>query len=72
MPDKDPKPGKRRPATSSPSPEESSLESIGEFVVEHKPVPPKGPIDKRIHPRRRLPPVPSAPAEITENGRNDN
>ena len=37
---------------------ETNLEPAGEFVVEHHPVPPKGPADKTIHPRRPLPPVP--------------
>ncbi len=39
---------------------EFTLESSGEVVVTHQPAPPKGPADKRIHPRRPLPLVPNA------------
>jgi len=46
----------------APSPEppaEKRIKPQGEVVVEHHPTPPKGPDDKRIHPRRPLPPVPT-------------
>lgn len=34
----------------------------GEVVVEHHEVPPKGPSERQIHPRRPLPVVPDKPA----------
>ncbi len=37
---------------------QTRVEPAGEFVVEHQPIPPKGPPDKSIHRRRPLPPVP--------------
>ena len=45
---------------------ETSLESAGEFVVEHHPAPPKGPAGKTIHPRRPLPPVPEKRPEADD------
>jgi hypothetical protein len=43
------------------------LESTGEVVVEHHDSPPPGPPDKRIHPRRPLPLVPTARPEPEES-----
>jgi len=37
---------------------ETRLKFSGEVIVEHHSMPPKGPEDKRIHPRRPLPVVP--------------
>jgi hypothetical protein len=45
----------------APPPEqpiERRIESPGEVVVEHHKTPPRAPVDKQIHPRRPLPPVP--------------
>lgn len=47
--------------TPSPQAAEAPLESAGEVLITHYAVPPKGPADKQIHPRRPLPPVPKAP-----------
>lgn len=71
MQDQDPRLAKNRQDTSSRPPAESRLESAGEFVVEHRPIPPKGPADKKIHPRRPLPPVPNAPPHPTNEGKKD-
>jgi hypothetical protein len=46
---------------------ETRLESTGEVVVEHHDSPPPGPPDKRIHPRRPLPLVPTARPEPEES-----
>jgi hypothetical protein len=71
MQDRDPHSAKKRP-DNSPSPlAETPLESSGEFVVEHRPIPPKGPADKKIHPRRPLPLVPNAPPEQKKEGKKD-
>jgi hypothetical protein len=48
-------------AVSSPPDVGSPLKHSGEVVVEHRAVPPAGPPDLKIHPRRPLPPVPQAP-----------
>lgn len=54
--------GKTQKASTTPSPH-IRLESSGEVVVTHQPVPPKGPPEKQIHPRRPLPLVPDARTE---------
>jgi hypothetical protein len=41
--------------------ESSLLKSSGEIVVVHHDSPPKGPVDKQIHPRHPLPLIPGAP-----------
>jgi hypothetical protein len=64
MRDRRPKP--RKEDNPSPQPSEVRLESLGEVVVTHHTLPPKGPPNKQIHPRRPLPLVPTAlvvPAE---------
>ncbi len=71
MQDQNPRLAKKRQDTSSCPPAESRLESSGEFVVEHQPIPPKGPTDKKIHPRRPLPLVPNAPPEQKKKGDKD-
>jgi hypothetical protein len=38
------------------------LESAGKVAVTYRATPPKGPPDKEIHPRRRLPEIPTAPS----------
>ena len=43
-----------------------SLESAGEAVVTHYDLPPSQVEDKKIHPRRQLPPVPNAESDETE------
>ncbi len=53
---------KSQDAPSGEAPE-SRLESSGVFVVKHLATPPKGPANKQIHPRRRLPLVPDAPSQ---------
>jgi hypothetical protein len=50
-------------------PGEISLKPAGEVVVTHEDMPAKLPEDKRIHPRRPLPPVPEAPSEDAGEGR---
>jgi hypothetical protein len=40
---------------------DARLESAGQVAVTYSATPPKGPPDKQIHPRRRLPEVPDAP-----------
>ena len=50
-----------------PREDEVSLESSGEVVVIPKASLPKPPEDKRIHPRRPLPPIPDAPDEGRED-----
>ena len=52
---------KKSEETSSPQNSKSKLKSSGEVVVRHTETPPPGPADKRIHPRRPLPPVPNRP-----------
>ncbi len=51
-------PEKEQKQVPSPPVRVTRIEPIGEVVVEHHPVPPKGPPDKTIHPRRPLPPIP--------------
>ena len=66
MPDQNAKDKARKTLdTSSSETVEFTLESSGEVVVAHQPAPPKGPPDKPIHPRRRLPRVPDAPPKQT-------
>ncbi len=57
------KPAKKRQDTPSGQRDETRLEPSGEVVVTHHKIPPKGPADKQIHPRRPLPPVPNAPPQ---------
>jgi hypothetical protein len=57
---------KERQDSASGKPEETQLEPAGEVVVTHHKAPPKGPPNKEIHPRRRLPPVPEGPPRETE------
>jgi len=64
MQDRRPKPRKEYSSPSQPS--EVRLESPGEVVVTHHIIPPKGPPNKQIHPRRPLPLVPTAPVEPAE------
>jgi hypothetical protein len=40
---------------------EAQLDAAGEVVANLYAVPPKGPADKQIHPRRPLPPIPNPP-----------
>jgi len=61
MPDQNESNGARKHRVTTKSPTgEFILESSGEVVVTHLPSPPKGPPEKKIHPRRPLPPVPDA------------
>jgi hypothetical protein len=61
-------PVKKKPRVTPPmEPAESVLESAGEVIVEHYAKPPKGPPDKQIHPRRRLPQVPDSSKEPKRN-----
>ena len=44
------------------------LPKVGEVVIKHEDLPTKAPDDKRIHPRRPLPPVPDkSPDESRED-----
>lgn len=72
MQDEQPGPLKKRQDTSTRQPAESCLESSGEVVVEHHSIPPKGPADKRIHPRRPLPHVPESRPKPTQKGQEAN
>jgi hypothetical protein len=63
MPNQPSRPKKKSPRTLADQAPEFRLESSGEFVVKHLTKPPKGPANKQIHPRRRLPLVPDAPSE---------
>jgi hypothetical protein len=56
------------PKQSTPpqQPVETRIESPGEVVVEHHEVPPKGPVDKQIHHRRPLPPIPDKTSKDEE------
>jgi hypothetical protein len=47
-----------RPPTTPP---EVRLSNAGQVAVTYSAKPPKGPSNKQIHPRRRLPDVPDAP-----------
>jgi len=52
----------KKPSNALPGqPQETRLESAGQVVVTYGATPPKGPPNKQIHPRRRLPEVPTAP-----------
>lgn len=59
---------KEKSKGSQPRQDEVSLEPSGEVVVIPKASLPKAPEDKRIHPRRPLPPIPDAPDEGKEDG----
>jgi hypothetical protein len=59
---------KEKSKGSQPRQDEVSLEPAGEVVVIPETSLPKPPEDKRIHPRRPLPPIPDAPAEGKEDG----
>ena len=48
--------------------DEVSLEPSGEVMLIPETSLPKPPEDKRIHPRRPLPPIPDAPDEGKEDG----
>ena len=63
MPEQPPRSGEESPDNASDQDVRPRLKSSGEVVVEHHAVPPKGPEDKRIQPRRPLPLVPNAPAK---------
>jgi len=71
MQDRNPRPGKKPQDTSTTQPGETRLESAGEVVVIHHKTPPKGPADKRIHPRRPLPLVPKAPPKPADESKRD-
>ncbi len=72
MQDQDSRPAKKRQDTSTCQANESRLESPGEVVVEHHSIPPKGPADKQIHPRRPLPQVPESRPKPTQKGQEAN
>jgi len=63
MQDREPRPPKETEDETPFDVDESNLQSSGEVVVRHHDRPPKGPPDKRIHPRRPLPRVPDAPPD---------
>jgi hypothetical protein len=56
---------------SSPQTGESILESPGEVVVTHSDTPPKKPADKKIHPRRPLPPIPQGTPSDEEDNKDE-
>jgi len=53
----------------SPGRKVARLKPSGQVVVVHHTMPPKGPAEKEIHPRRPLPPVPPSPARQMEHGK---
>jgi hypothetical protein len=59
-PSKKSHPTKQPDSTSDQNPD-VTLESVGQVAVTYNAKPAKGPPDKQIHPRRRLPDVPDAP-----------
>jgi len=63
MEDQPPRTPKKPQDASPKQTAEIRLESSGEVVVEHHATPPAGPLDKKIHPRRRLPLIPNAPSQ---------
>jgi hypothetical protein len=58
-----PEPGDEPSQKKPLRPGEVRLKPAGEATVKHEECAPEPPVDKRIHPRRPLPPVPEKPAE---------
>ena len=66
MPNKNPDNLKEPPKTVPSEAPETPLENAGKVAVTYGAKPPKGPPNKGIHPRRRLPDVPEAPPRERE------
>jgi hypothetical protein len=71
MPDRPANPDKLNQDTSPEQIEETQLNSLGEFTVEHRDSPPQAAPNQKIHPRLPLPLVPGARPQAYKEGKDD-